>query len=393
MPVSVERLTEFPASSPCTATDAGRDEPSSNRTQTPVAFLVNASPGGAMAVRARSLAGRLADSFALTLTYRTGGRGRGVRDFLSALWRQRPRTVYVFDMSLAGVSAAALYKAATGTPVVIDTGDAITDLARSIGRGPVGVAATAALEWASLRLADHLIVRGRNHRALLAERGRTNVTVVPDGVDLNQFYLHPDRDPVRQRLGLNDDLVLGTLGSSHWNDRLQTCYGWEMLDVLDRLRAEPVQAVMIGGGDGIDRMKERARHLGLTDRIHFLGYVPYDELPSYLSAVDVGLSKQTNDRVGQVRTTGKLPLYMACGRYVLATRVGEAAHVLPDDMLIPFEGTHDPSYTDRLTERVRALVDDRRVLEKGRENRDRARQHFDYDDLAQRVETVLRRLD
>jgi glycosyltransferase involved in cell wall biosynthesis len=162
-----------------------------------------------------------------------------------------------------------------------------------------------------------------------------------------------------------------------------------MLDVLDRLRDESVQAVMIGGGDGIDRMKERARHLGLTDRIHFLGYVPYDELPAYLSAFDVGLSKQTNDVVGQVRTTGKLPLYMACGRYVLATRVGEAAHVLPDDMLIPFEGTDDPSYTDRLTQRVRCLLRNRTSLKLGLSNRERARELFDYDSLSVRLARVL----
>jgi glycosyltransferase involved in cell wall biosynthesis len=93
--------------------------------------------------------------------------------------------------------------------------------------------------------------------------------------------------------------------------------------------------------------------------------------------------------VGQVRTTGKLPLYMACGRYVLATRVGEAAHVLPDEMLIPFEGTDDPTFIDQLTERVRGLLRDRGAVEKGRQNRDRARRLFDYDLLGKRLTRVL----
>jgi glycosyltransferase involved in cell wall biosynthesis len=342
-----------------------------------------------MGIRARDLTTRLPERFHFDVAYRWGTRVQDTQRFLTALWTAKPDIVYVFDMAVSGVVAAVLYKAMTRTPFVVDTGDAITALARSIGRSPVGLGLTAALEELTLRTADHIVVRGRNHRMLLQERDLHNVTVIPDGVDLRQFHVSSHRDAIRKQLGLNGDLVLGTLGSSHWNDRLQTCYGWEMLDVLDRLRAEPVQAVMIGGGDGIDRMKERARHLGLTDRIHFLGYVPYDELPSYLSAVDVGLSKQTNDRVGQVRTTGKLPLYMACGRYVLATRVGEAAHVLPDDMLIPFEGTNDPTFADRLTERVRGLLRNRRTVKKGRQNRARARTLFDYDLLGKRLTHVL----
>jgi glycosyltransferase involved in cell wall biosynthesis len=342
-----------------------------------------------MGIRARDLTTRLPQRFQFDVAYRRGTRVQDTQRFLTALWTAKPDIIYVFDMAVSGVAAAVLYKAMTRTPFVVDTGDAITALARSIGRNPVGLGLTAALEELTLRTADHIVVRGRNHRKLLRERAIGNVTVIPDGVDLRQFSVSSHRDSIRKQLGLNGDLVLGTLGSSHWNDRLQTCYGWEMLDVLDRLRDESVQAVMIGGGDGIDRMKERARHLGLTDRIHFLGYVPYDELPAYLSAFDVGLSKQTNDVVGQVRTTGKLPLYMACGRYVLATRVGEAAHVLPDDMLIPFEGTDDPSYTDRLTQRVRCLLRNRTSLKLGLSNRERARELFDYDSLSVRLARVL----
>jgi glycosyltransferase involved in cell wall biosynthesis len=342
-----------------------------------------------MGIRARDLTTRLPERFEFDVAYRRGKRAQDTKRFLTALWTAKPDIVYVFDMAISGIAAAVLYKAMTRTPFVVDTGDAITALARSIGRNPVALGLTAALEALTLRTADHIVVRGRNHRMLLRERAIRNVTVIPDGVDLRQFHVSPQRDAIRNQLGLNGDLVLGTLGSSHWNDRLQTCYGWEMLDVLDRLRDESIHAVMIGGGDGIDRMKERARDLGLTNRIHFLGYVPYDELPAYLSAFDVGLSKQTNDIVGQVRTTGKLPLYMACGRYVLSTRVGEAAHVLPDEMLIPFEGTNDPTFSDRLTERVRGLLRNRQALEKGCRNRDRARMLFDYDLLGKRLTHVL----
>jgi glycosyltransferase involved in cell wall biosynthesis len=355
----------------------------------PVAFVVNGSPGSAMGVRARGLAAGLGPAFDVHLAYRGPDKVRAALEFLHFLHRRRPCAVYVFDMAASGVLAALAYKALTGRPVVIDTGDAIAALARSIGRGPVGVALTRALETASLHLADHLVVRGTNHRDLLAKAGHRNVTVVQDGVDTDQFA-PADGTALRSRLGVNGDLVIGTLGSSVWNEQLQTCYGWEMLDVVHRLRDRPVHAVMIGDGSGIPRMQERARALGIADRMHFLGRVAYDALPEPLNAMDVCLSKQTNDVVGQVRTTGKLPLYMACGRYVLATEVGEAAHVLPPAMLVPFEGTDDPDYTDRLTDRVAGLLDDPEALALGRQTREQAVASFDYRILSRRVAGVLK---
>ncbi|HKL89042.1 MAG TPA: glycosyltransferase, partial [Salinibacter sp.] len=286
--------------------------------------------------------------------------------------------------------AALTYKAITGTPVIVDTGDVISALGRSIGRGRVGYGLTVALEALSLRGADHLVVRGTNHKHLLGEQGYHNVTVVQDGVDSTQFKPGNGAE-IRAGLDLEDDLVLGTLGSSVWNEQLQTCYGWEMLEVVHRLREHPIQALMIGGGSGIDRMKERAADWGIADRIHFLGYVPYNDLPKYLTAMDVCLSKQTNDLVGQVRTTGKLPLYMACGRYVLATKVGEAEYVLPDSMLIPFTGSHDPNYTDLLVDRVQGLLAQRSTLSLGQRNRDWAIQQFDYTVLSDRLTALLNR--
>ena len=355
-----------------------------------ITFLVNGSRTSAMGIRARSFAEHLAPHFDVRLLFRTENKIRSTATFVRSLFDQSPAVVYVVDMAASGVLAALTYKAITGTPVIVDTGDVISALGRSIGRGRVGYGLTVALEALSLRGADHLVVRGTNHKHLLGEQGYHNVTVVQDGVDSTQFKPGNGAE-IRAGLDLEDDLVLGTLGSSVWNEELQTCYGWEMLEVVHRLREHPIQALMIGGGSGIDRMKERAADWGIADRIHFLGYVPYNDLPKYLTAMDVCLSKQTNDLVGQVRTTGKLPLYMACGRYVLATKVGEAEYVLPDPMLIPFTGSHDPNYTDLLVDRVQGLLAQRSTLSLGQRNRDWAIQQFDYTVLSDRLTALLNR--
>src|SRR5262249_18027809 len=148
-------------------------------------------------------------------------------------------------------------------------------------------------------------------------------------------------------------------------ERLETCYGWDLVELIGLLAGEPVKGVMIGDGSGIAKLRERCRALGVEERVLFLGRIPYEELPRYLGALDVCLSTQADHVAGRGRTTGKLPLYLAAGRFVLASRVGEAALVLDDDMLVEHDGTKDPRYPEKLAARVRALLADRSRLDRG----------------------------
>jgi len=320
--------------------------------------------------------------------YRSSNRAAGVAAFGRWLSAIEADVVYVFDMALAGVVAGAWDTRRRGSRLIVDTGDAITALVRSSGmRGPLGLAATALLERFSLRTADHIVVRGSFHRELLAQQG-VEATVIPDGVDL-RIFSPGDGLAARQQLRLGDELIVGLVGSSVWSPALEIAYGWDLVELLALVRDQPVRGLLVGDGSGIARLRERARVLGIEDRIVFAGRRPLTELPGLLAACDICLSTQTNDIPGNVRTTGKLPLYLACGRFVLASQVGEAARVLPQEMLVPYVGTVDREYPGRLAERVRAIAGDRARLGLGRTGVFIAREHFDYDLLARRVETVL----
>jgi glycosyltransferase involved in cell wall biosynthesis len=356
-----------------------------------IAFVVNGAEQSPMGDRARAFATRLADRWPIEVLHRSRGRVGSIVPLARALWARRPEAAWVFDMALAGVLASASVRPA-GTKVVVDTGDAVTALARQGGlRGPVGIGITAALEWFSPRVASALVVRGTEHRALLASKG-FDATVIPDGVDVDAFAVLPDGGDVRCKLDLGEALVVGIVGSSMWSAPLGIAYGWDLVEALAHLDGEPVVGLIVGDGTGIPRLQARARELGVSGRIRFVGRQPYAELARYLSACDVCLSTQTNDVVGRVRTTGKLPLYMACGRFVLASRVGEAARVLPDEMLVEYDGTVDRGYPARLAERIRVLARDPSRLQLARTLPGIARREFSYDVLAARVDEVLRRV-
>lgn len=235
------------------------------------------------------------------------------------------------------------------------------------------------------------IVRGSRHRAKFADEG-VSAEWIPDGVDVDRFVVAPN-----SRLAPPDadnPLVVGMLGSVTWIPTRGVCYGWELVELVAKLLQRlpiPVRGEIIGDGTGVDRLKHRCRELGIERQIEFRGRVPYAELPAHLHRWHIALSTQSNDAIGNMRTTGKLPLYLAAGRFVLASDVGEAARLLPSEMLCTYRGEHDPEYPDRLADRIEELIRRQVELSRRPDCVELARTHFDYDRLSERLEqTILR---
>lgn len=349
-------------------------------------FLVNGSEDSPAGLRARAFAVRVPSAWSVRTAYRPARKWRGILPFVREALRFRPDVVYVTDVAYTGVLAGALARGLTRCALVTDTGDAVYELCRSVGTFPP--AQLRLIRWTE-ELAhgrsDCIVVRGSHHAELLREKGLRRVEFIPDGVDLEETR-PVDAAPLRAELGLGDELVVGLVGSMTWVERHRICYGWDIIEALPLLAGLPVRALLVGDGDGRARLESRARELGVRERVTFTGRVPYDRLPRYLCAMDVCVSTQSNDIVGRVRTTGKLPLYLACGRYVVATDAGEAGRVLPGaGGLLPYEGVRDEAHPARLAEHLRGLLADRRRLDVTDRARRLARDHFDYDLLSHQV--------
>jgi len=355
-----------------------------------VAFLVNGTPTSAVGVRAQAFAARLSNEYDVGLLYRSKHKVRSLVRFFFDLLRIRPRLSYVFDMSYSGALAAALYKLFAQNRLIIETGDVIYELAKSMGtRNRLGLWLTKRLEALSFKVADRIVVRGTRHKERLCAQGLRRVDVIQDGVELDKFK-PLDASALRRQYQLYGVLTVGLVGASVWNERWDMGYGWELVEVLRLLKDAPVRGILIGDGSGIPRLKARCRDYGIEDKILFLGHVPHDQLPLYLNLIDVCLSTQTNDLVGQVRTTGKLPLYLATGRYILASNVGEAAWVLDDEMLVEYEGVKDLRYPQKLAERIMTLLDHPEMLKRSMSNVAVAKERFDYSVLAERMANLIR---
>jgi glycosyltransferase involved in cell wall biosynthesis len=349
-------------------------------------ILVNGDERGALGERARWVARAVPGR--ATIAYRSGGRGAAVARFLQRLRADRPRLVYLVDAAVATVTAG-VWARRRGARVVLDSGDAIAALTRSTGQlGALGAAGAPWLERLAYATADTIVVRSVGLAQHVRARCDRPVLVVPDGYDPDAARALDGGAERRRWSFAEDDVVVGVVGSAHWNARLRWCYGRDVVEAVAAARRRDVRGLVLVRGDGLPHLRALARRRGVDDRVVFDDPGSPAETWPRLAAIDVALSTQTNDLVGQSRTTGKLVQYMAAGRYVLASRVGAAASLLPPPMLVDYHGAWDEGYFGRLAERVTALPDRRSLAEQGERLRDLA-EPFAYPNLVETLRTTV----
>jgi glycosyltransferase involved in cell wall biosynthesis len=358
-------------------------------TQPRIVFLVHGGPESAESVRARELS-RRRDPTRIHILLRDAARRRVASAWHAELQRLQPEVVYVLNTGLPGAPLACWWRRIHGIPFILDTGDAIYELVRSAGLRPRWQwPIVRFIERQTLQRAHTVVVRGTRHQQYLRTEGLPKVELIRDGYFERPTPSTASVEALRTKLGLSGKFVVGLLGSLHYSPKLNICYGWDLIEALAEFDDIRVRGLIIGDGPGRPWLEEHARRHGVHERITFCGRVAYDELPLYLRSAEVVLSTQTNNVAGQVRTTGKLPEYMAAGCFILASRVGEAAIVLPDAMLLDFDGDVDISYPRRLAAALRALFDNPTRLAARETLPQLARRLFSYDELSLHFDRVI----
>jgi glycosyltransferase involved in cell wall biosynthesis len=199
-----------------------------------------------------------------------------------------------------------------------------------------------------------------------------------------------DVGKLRTQLGLADKLTMGIVGSINLNRRYEFCYGWEVVEVVRLLKDLPVVGLVVGVGDGVAFLRQKARDYGVEERVIFTGWIDHGSLPRYVNLMDICLSTQSNDLVGQVRITAKVPEYLACGRYIIASDVGGAGRFVKDSgLLIPYRGVKDERYVAYVASHVRKIFGDRSILRAGLNGIATAKKYFDYAVLRPELQRVI----
>ncbi len=356
-------------------------------------MLSNVPEWHSLRERAEKLLSPLEDEgYSINLLFRKENRLKTIRFYIKGITSLKPDIVYLMDFGFSTAVPVLVLKIFFSFKIILDTGDITYELFRSTGRGRFIWLIVRILEPVIWKLSSAIIVRGIYYEEYLKNRGYKNVYYIPDGVDLEVF--RPlDVSELRRRYSLENMFIVGVVGSLNWVKKYNFCYGWELVSALRFLKDLPVKGIIIGDGTGLERLKGLSKEHGIEGMILFLGRVPYSELPQYINLMDICLSTQSNDIVGNVRTTGKLPLYMACNKYIFSTKVGTAKYVLPQEMLIDYTGVRDDEYPERLAKAIKEVINNRDKLKLNNSIRKIAEENFDYKKLSSRMKEVIERIN
>lgn len=215
------------------------------------------------------------------------------------------------------------------------------------------------------------------------ERYRRKARVIYNGCDIDLFKpMGPDRG-LKEKIKIGDSPVIFTAG------RL---VNWKRVDILISaipfLKTQNFKVIICGEGDHKSGLLSLSKALGVEDRIIWLGAIPHEELPRYLSLASVFVQPSISESFGI-----SICEAMAMGIPVVASRSGGVPEVV-EDGVNGFLVT--PGDIKKVAESIDILLADsnmRRTM--GKEGRAKIELMFTWNSVAERVmegyKEVLRR--
>jgi glycosyltransferase involved in cell wall biosynthesis len=208
-------------------------------------------------------------------------------------------------------------------------------------------------EDAALTAASRVIVVSEVLRDSLIARGvePARIVVNPNGVDPSRFAKGGGAE-IRHQLGIEDEsVVAGFVGS----------FGpWHGAPVLARAfakvaaRVPHLRLLLVGDGPELGSTLEIVRDAGLEARTRVLGQVPPSAVPDYVDACDVLVAPHVPlpDGADFFGSPTKLFEYMAAGKAIVASRLGQIAEVLESEKTAILVTPGDPEELAHGLERV-----------------------------------------
>jgi 1,2-diacylglycerol 3-alpha-glucosyltransferase len=111
----------------------------------------------------------------------------------------------------------------------------------------------------------------------------SQIDVIPNGVDIKPFQ-SVERPVPREQLGFKkEDVILTYMGRIGIEKNLPF-----LLRAFAGIAGtyDNVGLLIIGDGGDRENLEDRVRIMGISDRVHFTGMIPYQELPAYMKVAD-----------------------------------------------------------------------------------------------------------
>lgn len=210
----------------------------------------------------------------------------------------------------------------------------------------------------------------------MRRRKQSEAKVFPNGIDPEIFNPRPQPEAV-DSLGLdigNQDFVVGFVGSMgprHTVDGL--------IRSLVYLEDLSVKLLLIGDGPKLEEYKKLAEEMDVDDRVIFTGFVPHEEIDSYISTFDVGYGVTEQESATPIKCFE----YLACERPVLAREIPDLEFIAEENVGLQVCEVDDEAVADAIRE-LYGMTQERR-LEMGERGRAYVLENHTWDALVDQV--------
>jgi glycosyltransferase involved in cell wall biosynthesis len=208
------------------------------------------------------------------------------------------------------------------------------------------------------------------------------IVVNPNGVDTEKFRPGVGGLVVRRSLGVTEDEILcgfvGTFGP--WHGVLTLAQAVASLPADSKVRF-----LLVGAGKLRDEVQRLVGVAGKEQQVIFAGHVEHARVPALLDACDILLSPHVPLEDGSefFGSPTKLFEYMAMGKGIIASRLGQIAEVLVDEETALLT---EPGNVSQLADAIMRLSRSRELRERlGAAARDAADAEHTWKHNAQRV--------
>jgi glycosyltransferase involved in cell wall biosynthesis len=245
----------------------------------------------------------------------------------------------------------------------------------------------------SAKYADKIIAVGVN-KSILKDT-KCEVVEVTNAVDHEVFNSTINGSIIRSRYGLTSDdvVVLYSGGFYPWHGLEELV---EAAKILVFKRDLKVKFLMVGEGPLLRMIKTLVGNYGLQEVFIFAGKVPHEAMPRFIASAAVAVAPFNPAKDPLTRKYGffysplKLFEYMACGKPVVSTSVGNICKIIEHGktgLLVP------PANPEALADAIELLIKDRELASKlGMRARQEVIEKYSWKGVANKIFTEMLKL-
>lgn len=261
--------------------------------------------------------------------------------------RHRPRLIYQRSAlgSFAGLALSRKFR----IPLVLEFNSSDVWTARHWGRKLRFESLFEKIERRNLQWANLIVVVSEVMKEQLVSSGidAAKVLVNFNGVD-PETYCRQEPDSAKRdlkvSLGIDESKIVvgfvGTFGTWHGAQILAAA----VKPVVERNR--DVHFLLVGDGKHMPEVKSIIARDGVADYVTLTGLVPQKETPRYLGICDILASPHVPNPDGSPFFGSPIKLfeYMAAGKGIVASGLGQIGDVLKNSLRVPVHGALEPAH-------------------------------------------------